>query len=286
MTSVTTRATACIPACVPADLPSPASIVRSALIVASSSVPFLGARSGKIWYRLKTKMEQECIPVGCVPPACCPYLPACTAPGGGCTCPGVYLPVGCTCLGGVPTQGGVPAQEECTCPEGVYLPGGCTCPGEYLPRGVYLPRGWYLPGRCTCQGCTRPGGCTCPGTPPCEQNGWPTDVKHNLHKLHLQAVISDKSLVNFCFRRLCEKQNRREERQTNREAKKKRREEKKVTTDKIIFTWVQSCPRWQERRRLRRWSRREHPASRAGCSPHTYRGSSTWTPWTAKNNDE
>ena len=26
--------------------------------------------------------EQECIPVGCVPSACCQYLPACTAPGG------------------------------------------------------------------------------------------------------------------------------------------------------------------------------------------------------------
>ena len=55
--------------------------------------------------------EQECIPVGCVPPACCPYLPACTAPGGctwsrrstwsqrGCTwsqwgtCPGTPPPV-------------------------------------------------------------------------------------------------------------------------------------------------------------------------------------------------
>ena len=26
--------------------------------------------------------QQECIPVGCVPPALCPYLPACTAPVG------------------------------------------------------------------------------------------------------------------------------------------------------------------------------------------------------------
>ena len=56
--------------------------------------------------------RQKCIPVGCVPPACCHYLPACTAPGeGGCTCPGegVYLP------------------GECTCPEGV--PAWCNCPG-------------------------------------------------------------------------------------------------------------------------------------------------------------
>ena len=28
------------------------------------------------------KLQQVCIPVGCILPACCPYLPACTAPGG------------------------------------------------------------------------------------------------------------------------------------------------------------------------------------------------------------
>ena len=27
-------------------------------------------------------LKQDCIPVGCVPPACCPYLPACTVLGG------------------------------------------------------------------------------------------------------------------------------------------------------------------------------------------------------------
>ena len=53
-------------------------------------------------------LKQECIPVGCVPPACCPYLPAYTAPWG-VYLVGVYLP------GGVPAQGrvylpGVPAQ--------------------------------------------------------------------------------------------------------------------------------------------------------------------------------
>ena len=37
--------------------------------------------------------EQDCIPVGCVPPACCPYLPACTAPGGGVSAPGRCLPL-------------------------------------------------------------------------------------------------------------------------------------------------------------------------------------------------
>ena len=71
---------------------------------------------------------QECIPVGCVPPACCPYLPACTAPGG---VPG---------LGSVSGQGGVPG------PGGTWS-GGCTWSqvgvpglGVYLVWGVYLPR--------------------------------------------------------------------------------------------------------------------------------------------------
>ena len=77
--------------------------------------------------RITDRYKQECIPVGCVPPACCPYLLACTALGGV-----VYLPRG------VPGPG-----RECTCPGGV--PG----PGEYLLRGMYLA----------------PGG-TCPGTPP------------------------------------------------------------------------------------------------------------------------
>ena len=31
---------------------------------------------------MKTICEHDCIPVCCVPPACCPYLPACTVPGG------------------------------------------------------------------------------------------------------------------------------------------------------------------------------------------------------------
>ena len=50
--------------------------------------------------------EEECIPVGCVPPACWPHLPACTAsgvsapggvpaPGGGVSAPGGDIPA-CT----------------------------------------------------------------------------------------------------------------------------------------------------------------------------------------------
>ena len=32
---------------------------------------------------IKHFAKQVCSPVGCETPACCPYLPACTAPGGG-----------------------------------------------------------------------------------------------------------------------------------------------------------------------------------------------------------
>ena len=90
-------------------------------------------------------------PVGCIPPACCPYLPACTAPG-----EGVYLP-----RGGVPSQG-------CTC-SGGYLAGGvpgwgCTCLGGVPTQGVYLPRG------CTCPGDVPAQGGICPGiTPPLDR---------------------------------------------------------------------------------------------------------------------
>ena len=65
----------------------------------------------------------------------------------------VYLPGGCTCLGGY-------LSGECTCL------GGCTYLGVYLPRGVYCPGGTYpgsvpiwevylVPG-----GVPGPGGCT------------------------------------------------------------------------------------------------------------------------------
>ena len=66
--------------------------------------------------------KQECILVGCVPPACCPYLPACSARGG------VYLVPG----GGVPGPGG-----WCTWSRGVYL-----VPGVYLVRGEGIPPLW------------------------------------------------------------------------------------------------------------------------------------------------
>ena len=62
-----------------------------------------------------TQMEQGCIPVGCVLPACCLYLPACTVQGGVCYL-GVCSQGRCLRLGGV-------------CYQGVSAPGGCLLPG-------------------------------------------------------------------------------------------------------------------------------------------------------------
>ena len=108
--------------------------------------------------------EQECIPVGCVPPACYPYLPAGTAPEGGCVpARGVVPAQGVYLLGGVPA-GGVPTQGVCLL-WGVPA-GGCTYPGEvYLPGGCTCQRGVPAQGRVPAQGVYLPGG-TCPGTPP------------------------------------------------------------------------------------------------------------------------
>ena len=154
--------------------------LRSVLLFSSDFVAF--CRTGD-----RKDKKQECIPVGCVPPAFCPYLPACTAGGGEGYLPeGVYL-----------VLGGVPGPREVYLVSGlgscVLGPRGCTCRGctwswgVYLPRGVYLPKGVYLPGGVPAQGvgiylpgggpargvpaqrCTCPGG-TCPGTPPCGRN--------------------------------------------------------------------------------------------------------------------
>ena len=131
---------------------------------------------------MNKKLKSVCIPVGCVPPACCPYLPACTAGGRGHVCyqrgvcywGGCLLPRGCLLLGRVSaTNGGV-----------CYL-GGVCYPGEcLLPRGVsatLLPGGCLLPG----VSATRGGGGVCSGdvskyaigqTPPCGQ----TDTCENI----------------------------------------------------------------------------------------------------------
>ena len=100
----------------------------------------------KICFRVITDNKQECIPVGCVPPACCPYLPVCTAPRGMYLVPGGVPGLGGTCPEGCTWSRewlGVPGPRE------VYLvlggvpgPGGCAWSGEwvYLVPGGYLPR--------------------------------------------------------------------------------------------------------------------------------------------------
>ena len=100
---------------------------------------------------LPLQSEQECIPVGCVPPACCPYLPHALFPGGipgpgGCTWSQGGVPGpggGCLVPGGVPgPREGVPGRGWVPGPGGgVPDPRGCTwSPGVYLPR--YSPPPW------------------------------------------------------------------------------------------------------------------------------------------------
>ena len=99
----------------------------------------------------KKYCKQDCIPVGCVLPACWPYLPACSAPGG---VPGP----GGVCSGGVCTRGVCSRGDVCTWSWGGLLQGclfrGCVCSrvctwsqggvcsqwGVSAPGGVYLPR--------------------------------------------------------------------------------------------------------------------------------------------------
>ena len=79
-------------------------------------------------------MKQECIPVGCVPPARLPYAGVCFGEGGVLSHRGVYLvPGGMSALGGAPGPGGMSA------PRGGGVPG---------PRGCTFSRGWVggLPG--------------------------------------------------------------------------------------------------------------------------------------------
>ena len=113
----------------------------------------------------KNSFKQECIPVECVRPACCPYLPACTAEG--CTWSG-----GCTwrCT----WSWGVPGPRE------VYL-----VPGVYLVQGVYLFQGG-LPG---------PGGCTCSRGVPVPggvQNDTGITSMHSsgMHTVHSSSCLS------------------------------------------------------------------------------------------------
>ena len=108
----------------------------------------------KIKEQAKKIKEQDCIPVGCVPSACYPYLPACTVPGGVCSWGGLLMgwmsaPKGIVCshVGGVPGPG----------PRGMSAPGRCLLWGRFAPRGP----------------ASVPGGCIPAyngADPPCEQN--------------------------------------------------------------------------------------------------------------------
>ena len=72
----------------------------------------------------RNEKQEKCIPVGCVPPACCLYLPACIAP------EGVYL-----VWGGIWSRG----VGGSTWSGGVYLvPEGVPGPGGVPGLGVYL----------------------------------------------------------------------------------------------------------------------------------------------------
>ena len=124
-----------------------------------SSINFQKKTTKTTW---RQENKQECIPVGCVPPAHWPWRGE--VPAWGLNLPrGLYLPTG-----GVPAQevyclGGVPAWGwGCTCLGGVFTSGGmylprgaCTCPGG---RGM----GYTCPGGCTCPGGVPAWGCTCP----------------------------------------------------------------------------------------------------------------------------
>ena len=126
---------------------------------------------------LELFIKQDCIPAGCIPPACWPYLPACTVQGG-------------RPLWGVPGLGGCLLPAGCLVPDGMSAPGG---------RGVSAP-GW--------------GGCLVPGgrglsqhalrQTPREQNSWHTLLKIlPCPKLRLQTVTRQHSSRMCTANRTC-----------------------------------------------------------------------------------
>ena len=124
--------------------------------------------------------QQECIPVGCVTPACWPY-------------PCMHCAAGCVSLDAL--------GRACVCSgQGVCLPRG------FLPRGC-LPKG-CLAGGCLAGGCL-PRRSVCPGwvcIPVCNGADTPspvdrqTPVKHNFRKLNFRAVkIDDMKCAEWFF---------------------------------------------------------------------------------------
>ena len=110
--------------------------------------------------------EQDCIPLGCIPPAHWSYLPACSGQGR-CLLPGgawsqgstwfgggALVPWGCLLLGG----GGAWSQGVCT--QWGAWSGGCLLPGGVCSGGVPVPRGMPVPrGVCAPEGVPVPRGC-------------------------------------------------------------------------------------------------------------------------------
>ena len=92
------------------------------------SVHFLALRG-----KCKRTVKQDCIPVGCVPPAHWPYLPGCSMPGG-CLLPGGSAPGGSCCSQGV-YSGGVSALGGGVCSWGVSAPRGLSALGVSAPGG-------------------------------------------------------------------------------------------------------------------------------------------------------
>ena len=107
----------------------------------------------------KTMVQQECIPVGCVPAARWPYAGVCSWGGS--------VPRGCLLLGGVSALGGLLLGGVCSggCllwggvwSQGVSAPGGCLLRG-----GLSAPRGVSAPGNCLLGGCLLWEGGVCSG---------------------------------------------------------------------------------------------------------------------------
>ena len=127
-------------------------------------------------------VKQDCIPVGCIPPACRPYLPRISQHalwrGGYLVLGGTfrgYLVLGVYLLGGVPgpkggvPAGGVPGFGGGIPARGCLVPGGGTCQGYLVLGGAYLRGGYLVPGAVPARGYLVPGvvpgprGCTCWG---------------------------------------------------------------------------------------------------------------------------
>ena len=89
--------------------------------------------------KLPTHIIQDCIPVGCVPPARWPYLPACSALGG--PGPGGVSGLGVSGWGGAWSGGGVCLVQGVCLVRGCLVWGGVWSGGVPAPGGVCLVRG-------------------------------------------------------------------------------------------------------------------------------------------------